>query len=124
MSIPALILNIFPGNAMAQQHQAMGFLIPKITFFAKFGTALSLLFTNQASFSDQTLFPVQTRASAIGICQFIARGVTVLAPQVCELPSPAPIQYFCGIAFLAFATSFTLEYEKPEFIKDSEEAKT
>ena len=80
----------------------MNFLVPKLIFFSKFGVALAFLFTYQASYQDDTVFPASRRASAIGQCQMIARGVTVLASVVSEFHKPIPITSFCGVILLAF----------------------
>jgi hypothetical protein len=60
-----------------------------------------------------TLFPSKKRATAIGICQIFARGLTILAPEICELPKPLPVLIVCVIAIIAFITAQTL----PEDIK-------
>jgi len=80
-----------------------------VTFLAKFGISLAFLCTYQASFSDETTFPIHIRASAIGTCQFFARGLTILAPEITELPSPLPIVAFLAIVTLALITSYTFE---------------
>lgn len=82
-------------------------MVPKLIFFSKFGVALAFLFTYQASYQDDNIFPVSRRASAIGQCQMVARGITVLAPQVSEFPKPIPIASFCAVILLAFLVSLT-----------------
>ena len=62
------------------------FLVPKVTFIAKFGIALAYLCTYQASFSDEEMFPIEKRSTAIGTCQLLARALTILAPLITELP--------------------------------------
>ena len=51
-----------------QHTKAVAFLVPKVTFIAKFGIGLAFLFTYQASFSDEELFSADVRATAIGTC--------------------------------------------------------
>lgn len=107
IDVPDILLAQYEGGPIKRYHKAVAFLIPEITFFAKFGVSLAFLCTYQASFSDQTIFPTEKRATAIGTCQFFARGITILAPEIAELPAPRPIMFFCGIAFIALCTSFS-----------------
>jgi hypothetical protein len=53
------------------------------------------------------LFPDEKRATAIGICQLVARGLTILSPEEAELPAPQPMLIFCGLVSLALLTTFT-----------------
>jgi hypothetical protein len=111
VNIPSSFLASFAGTSKVRHTKAVAYLVPKLTFIAKFGIALAFLCTYQASFSDETLFPVQIRATIIGTCQIIARGLTILAPEITELPSPQPIMYFVIIAGLALLTSFAFDEE-------------
>lgn len=52
MALPKAFLAHFKGSEKTQYRLAVHWLIPKITFFAKFGIGLSFLFSYQASFSD------------------------------------------------------------------------
>jgi len=107
IDIPQNFLLTFSGSPKVRHTKAINYLVPKVTFLAKFGISLAFLCTYQASFSDETTFPTAVRSSAIGTCQFFARGLTILAPEITELPSPLPIIAFLCIATLALFTSFT-----------------
>jgi hypothetical protein len=48
------------------------------------------------------------RATATGICNFIARGLTVFAPLIAELDTPIPTSILLGIAVVAFVVAFFL----------------
>jgi len=61
-----------------------------VVFFAKVGANMSFQNVYSASFNENMIFPFYKRATAIGICNLIARGVTVAAPMVAELPRPWP----------------------------------
>lgn len=86
-------------------------LVPKVTFVAKFGIALAYLSTYQASFSDEEMFPIEKRSTAIGTCQLLARALTIFAPLITELPQPQPILCFISLAAFSFAVSFTFRSE-------------
>ena len=93
IGIPMSILMTFPGNGKHQKELALNYLVPKLAFVAKFGIHVAFLCTYQASFSDDTIFPAHKRATSIGYCQIIARALTILAPEVTELPKPLPIMF-------------------------------
>ena len=79
---------------------------------------MAVLCAYQVSFSDHTLFPANKRATAIGICQFFARGLTTITPEIAELPKPLPMLILCTIAIIAIITTSTLnsseEKDQPE----------
>jgi len=105
--IPDSYLAMFTGSLKVKKIKAVASLVPKVTFIAKFGTGFAFLCCYQASFSDDTLFASDVRATAIGSCQVIARGLTILAPEITELKSPRPIMSFIFVSTLALVTSFT-----------------
>lgn len=114
VDFPESFLASFSGSPKARRLRAVAYLVPKVTFIAKFGVGLAFLCCYQASFSDETLFPSETRATAIGTCQFIARGLTTLAPEICELAAPQPIEAMIFASVIAFATSWTfVEIQAP-----------
>jgi hypothetical protein len=55
-------------------------LMPILTMLTKFGSGAAMLTTYTASFGDESVFPSKKRATAIGICNIIARTITVFAP--------------------------------------------
>lgn len=44
------------------------------------------------------IFPTLFLATAFGMCNFLARVLTIVAPQVAELEPPVPMIVFCGLA--------------------------
>ena len=68
----------------------MGYTIPTVVFVAKIGVNMSFLNVYQASFGQNIIFPFFKRATAIGICNLVARGITIAAPMVAEFPKPYP----------------------------------
>ena len=105
------------GNTAPKMHKlavkrALDFLVPKVTFIAKFGINLAFVSTYQASFSRDDVFPADRRATAIGTCQLLGRAVTALAPEVTELQKPKPIACLCIITAIAFVVSFTFPSEE------------
>ena len=82
----------------------MNRIIPFFTLTAKIGTHLTFSNAYYASFSDQRVFPILRKATAVGICQFIARGLTIAAPMIAELDKPIPalvLTYFTLVALVA-----------------------
>ena len=61
------------------------------------------------------LFPVLFAATAMGVCNFFARFITIFAPGVAEMDPPIPMSIFCGLCsvgiFLAF---FIVQQKKKE----------
>ena len=86
---------------------ALNYLVPKLIFIAKFGIQLATLSTYTASFSDDNIFPADRRATAIGQCQIVARGLTILSPEVTELPKPQPMIIYCVLVSLALGVSLS-----------------
>ena len=81
--------------------------MPVLTLITKFGIGAAMLSCYQASYSDQNIFPSQKRASAIGICNIIARSITTLAPIINELAPPFPMLTFVALVSLGIITSFS-----------------
>jgi hypothetical protein len=77
---------------------------------------MSFLNVYQASFGQNIIFPFYKRATAIGICNLVARGITIAAPMVAELPKPYPacVMLFFSILQLIdvlFLPTYSLEVE-------------
>lgn len=75
--------------------------------------------TYQASFGENLIFPFYKRATAIGICNFIARSVTIFSSLAAELDRPWPAILLISLTSIAIVTAFFLpsmseeiEYEK------------
>merc|ERR1719263_2013236 len=81
--------------------------MPWAIFIAKFGTASGFLISYLASFSDNRIFPIEKRATAIGLCNLIARSITITAPIINELEEPEPMFFFIGMISLAWLYNFT-----------------
>lgn len=86
----------------------MGYLIPSIVFITKIGVNFTFLNTYQASFGDNMIFPFYKRATAIGVCNFIGRALTILAPLAAELERPWPTSILLIINAIAFVNTFFL----------------
>ena len=82
--------------------------MPWMCFVAKFGLAMAFLNSYYASFTEEHIFPIERRATAIGICNFCARGITGFAPMVNEMANPVPIVSIICILFIGFINNFFL----------------
>ena len=60
------------------------------------------------------MFPAAKRATAIGVCNFIARALTICAPLVAELKRPVPAVYVCFIALTALLVATTFPTKEEE----------
>jgi len=60
-----------------------------------------------ACFSDDTIFPASKRVTAIGICNIVARALTILAPLVNEARVPLPMLSFIAAISIALIFSFS-----------------
>jgi hypothetical protein len=54
------------------------------------------------------IFPFYKRATAIGVCNFIGRALTILAPLAAELDRPLPASILLIINVVAFINAFFL----------------
>ena len=97
----------------------LAYLIPALVFMAKVGVNMTFQNTYQASFGENLIFPFYKRATAIGICNFIARTVTITSSLAAELDRPWPAALLISGTSLAFIAIFFLpsrdaeiEYEK------------
>ena len=59
--------------------------MPVSIVVGKFGIAISFLASYFASFIDDRIFPIEKRATAIGICNICARTLTGFSPIISEL---------------------------------------
>lgn len=81
-------------------------------FIAKFGIEIGFLSSYFASFTDDRIFPIEKRATAIGICKVVARTLAGTAPMVNELPDPIPMSLFAVTLAVAFIYNMTLNLPK------------
>ena len=86
---------------------------------AKFGIAISFLASYFASFIDNRIFPMEKRATAIGVCNVCARTLTGLSPIISELQEPLPMVYFVAILFIALICTTTIHLEELKVNKKS-----
>jgi len=54
------------------------------------------------------MFPQEQRATATGICNFIARSLTILSPIVAELDEPYPVLLISLSGTIAFLVASSL----------------
>ena len=71
---------------------------------------LNISFNNlyTMSYAEDIIFPFYKRATSAGICNFIARALTVLAPICAELDRPIPCIILLSSNFLALVAAFFL----------------
>lgn len=81
---------------------------------AKVGVSMTFQNTYQASFGENLIFPFYKRATAIGICNFIARTVTITSSLAAELDRPWPAALLISATGLAFIAIFFLPYRSEE----------
>ena len=91
-------------------------LIPAVVFVTKIGVNITWYVVYQASFSENIVFPFYNRATAIGICNFIARLSITLSSIVAELPRPVP----ASVLITLFAIELIVCFFLPS-IKEQEE---
>ena len=89
-------------------------IIPLWSFIAKIGISISFQNVYICSYSDDMIFPIIKRATAIGICNFVARSLTILSPIVAELDKPIPIIVLFSVTLVALITSFFLPSRQDE----------
>ena len=82
--------------------------IPVLIFFCKIAINIAFLNSYQASYREDVIFPFYKRATSIGICNFIARSVTIAAPLIAELPKPTPAIILLVASLVAFVAAFFL----------------
>ena len=80
-------------------------IITGLLLLTKFGITCAFLTTYQTSFHTN-IFPQSYRASAIGVCNIIARTVTLLAPTMNDLQKPTPLILMMGAAAIGLISSF------------------
>ena len=68
--------------------------MPVFILIARFGIGMNF---NTFFISMASIFPTLFVGTAFGICNFIARGLTVVAPFVAEIQEPTPMIIFCLI---------------------------
>ena len=87
--------------------------MPICIAISKFGIAVSFLASYFASFIDNRIFPIEKRATAIGVCNVCARSLTGLSPMISEFKEPLPMVYFVVILIVALICNTTIKLEEP-----------
>ena len=77
-------------------------------FCAKVFVNTTFLNAYQASYNEDVIFPFYKRATTIGICNFVARTVTIAAPLVAELDRPLPALILLASNFVSLISSIFL----------------
>ena len=77
------------------------YLVPVLVMGAKIGNGLSM---SSCLISNSHLFPTLFAVSALGLCNFIAKSLTILAPIVAQLEEPLPMLLFTGSSIVALAS--------------------
>jgi len=109
MHSQGLLNNSLTGDQIALFNRRM----PQLIFFTKFGIAIAFLSSYFACFIDPNVFPNHRRTTAIGICNFCARGLTGFAPLINELAEPFPMGLFVAILGFALVNTVFINHEKP-----------
>ena len=81
-------------------------LVPILVFFTKIGINVAFLALYTASFTEDIIFPFYKRATSTGICNFIARSITIVAPLVAEIEKPTPIIILLCLNTVTFFVTF------------------
>lgn len=96
------------------QKDQLTHIIPILAFLLKLGNNSTFNVAYVASFSNDAYFPMTQRATAIGICNFVARSLTCLSFFVAEQEKPTPMLCMLGLAVVALVTSLTLPTKQEE----------
>ena len=78
--------------------------IPIMVLGSKFGISASFNLVYLAN----RLFPPVYSSTTFGLCNFVARFGSILAPIFAEFPAPLPMTIFCIIAGIAAGVSLIL----------------
>ena len=97
----------YPHGSKKDKEWHLAKIVPWFTLIAKIGATITCSNAFQATFGDPKVFPNLKRATAAGICNFVARFATIFAPLVAELDRPAPIYIFLVINTIGFLVSLT-----------------
>lgn len=98
----------YPADSPDTTDFYLAVIMPYFGFFTKIGINIIVQNAYQGSFSNDTVFPITRRATATGVCNFFARGVTIFAPFVAEFEKPIPIINLCVYTAIALGITFKL----------------
>jgi hypothetical protein len=82
--------------------------MPYLIFISKFGVSIAYLTSYFASFTDNRIFPIEKRATAVGICKLVGRTFAALAPMVNEYSKPIPMESFVVMLAISFLYNISL----------------
>lgn len=95
-------------GSAAESEFYLASIVPLLAFFCKLGINMAFQGAYLGSFSNEAMFPINKRATAIGICNFVARLLTIFSFMVAELKKPGPAIYLVVVTFIALLVCFTL----------------
>jgi hypothetical protein len=98
----------YPEDSEEEHQYYLTIVIPIVVFYIKVFLAMSWTITYAISFGDNKIFPFYSRATAITICNFVARTVTITSSLAAELPRPWPASLLIGFAVVSLITTFFL----------------
>jgi len=96
----------YPPGSQKDYDYHMKKVIPFFTFVTKLGNQTLFSLAYLVCFTDPTVFPLLRRSTGTGICNFIARFLTIFAPLVAELDAPIPIAVLLVLQIIALIVSF------------------
>ena len=79
--------------------------VPVSLFFISTGTTGSV---NALYMAHNDLFPAVFRSTTHGICNIVARGLSMFAPLIAEMPEPYPEWFLFTVSIIAICMSFML----------------
>lgn len=107
-----------------EEHQYyLSIVIPIVVFYIKVFLSISWQVTYTISFGDNKIFPFYSRATAITICNFVARSVTIASSLCAELPRPWPASLLIGFSVVSLIAIFFLPSYKEEIQFEEREKK-
>jgi hypothetical protein len=100
-------LSAFGGLMILFLGESSTFWMPFFVVFAKFGIAGAFVIVYV---STVDVFPTLFCATALGFCNFFARVLTILAPEVAERPPPLPMILFVSLTLIGI---ILIQFVKP-----------
>jgi len=115
-----------PEGSQEEHDYYLTIVIPFVVFYIKVFLSMSWQITYTISFGDNKIFPFYSRATAITICNFVARSVTIASSLAAELPRPWPASLLIGFSVVSliaslFLPSYSEELEFEEFEEEEED---
>jgi hypothetical protein len=100
-------LSVIGGICILFLGESSTFWMPFFVIFAKFGIAGGFVIVYV---STVDVFPTLFCATALGFCNFFARFLTILAPEIAERPPPLPMVLFVSLTGLGI---ILIQFVKP-----------